>query len=55
MKDSGGAEEIPETIGLFNSHDIDEEGLERDGDIVLHPQPTKSPNDPLKMPHGSNG
>lgn len=49
MKDLNKIEDVPGTMYLFQAHDGGEE-LERDGEIVLHPQPSKSPNDPLRMP-----
>lgn len=49
MSDPSYQQDIPGTLSLFAAYGADDL-LERDGDIILHPQPSKSPNDPLRMP-----
>lgn len=52
MEDIKEEKKIPGTYLLFKKCDDKDDGseLERDGDIILYPQPSASPNDPLRMP-----
>lgn len=47
---AGRADYIPGTDYLFANGTEDQEELQKQGDVVLIPQPTVSPNDPLNWP-----